>query len=230
MFERKWKALTFSYDDGVLQDKRLLDIFNKYNLKRTFNLNSELLGKEGNLILEGKWVNHTKVAPCDVRMLYEGHEVAVHTLTHPNLCKFAEEDIVREVEQDRLNLSKLIEEEVYGMAYPLGRVNDYVAGIVEQRTEMKYARTIKSTYSFDVQDNLYQFNPTVYHMEWDKMFALGEEFLELKVEKPQIYYIWGHSYEFDLHNTWDKFEEFCRMMSGRDDIFYGTNRQVLLTK
>ena len=26
-----------------------------------------------------------------------------------------------------------------------------------------------------------------------------------------------------------EFEEFCKMMSGRDDIFYGTNRDVLLS-
>ena len=41
------KAITFSYDDGVTQDKRLIEIFNKYGLKATFNLNSELLGMPG---------------------------------------------------------------------------------------------------------------------------------------------------------------------------------------
>ena len=29
MFHGKMKALTFSYDDGVFQDRRLLKIFNK---------------------------------------------------------------------------------------------------------------------------------------------------------------------------------------------------------
>jgi hypothetical protein len=48
----------------------------------------------------------------------------------------------------------------------------------------------------------------------------------MQTDRPQVYYVWGHSYEFDIDNTWDKFEEFCKMMSGRDDIFYGTNRQV----
>lgn len=41
MFNGKKKALTFSYDDGVTQNIRLIDIFNKYNHKATFNLNSE---------------------------------------------------------------------------------------------------------------------------------------------------------------------------------------------
>ena len=104
MFAGKMKALTFSYDDGVLQDKRLIDIFNKYNLKATFNLNSERFGLEGQLIRGGKQINHTKVNAQDVKTIYGGHEVAAHTLTHPNLCKLEKEEIMRQVEQDRLNL------------------------------------------------------------------------------------------------------------------------------
>ena len=53
MFNGKMKALTFSYDDGVTQDKRLIEMFNKYDLKCTFNLNSELLGKPGALNMAG---------------------------------------------------------------------------------------------------------------------------------------------------------------------------------
>ena len=228
MFEGKMKALTFSYDDGVLQDKRLIDIFNKYNLKATFNLNSGRFGLEGQLIRGGKQVNHTKVNARDVKSIYQGHEVAAHTLTHPNLCKLEKEEIIRQVEQDRLNLCQLVGYDVCGMAYPGGGTNnnEFVAQTIRNYTNVKYARTIESTYSFDVQNWLYQFKPTVYHMEFDKMFELGESFLDLQADKPQVYYIWGHSYEFDIDNIWDRFEEFCEMMSGRDDIFYGTNRQV----
>ena len=60
------------------------------------------------------------------------------------------------------------------------------------------------------------------------MFALGETFLASESEAPQLFYIWGHSYEFDAWDFWERFEDFCRMISGRDDIFYGTNREVLL--
>lgn len=47
----KAKAVTFSYDDGVIQDRRLAELFDKYGLKGTFNFNNEA-GK--NLILHGK--------------------------------------------------------------------------------------------------------------------------------------------------------------------------------
>lgn len=230
---QNWKkAITFSYDDGVTQDRRLVALFNKYGIKGTFNLNSELLGQENSLIREGVLVSHNKVAPSEVRELYTGHEIAVHTLTHPNLSRVTDdEEIVRQVECDRENLSKLAGYEVTGMAYPGGGVNftPHVAKIIEQRTGVQYARTTVCNYGFERQGNLYQFQPSVYHvMEMDKMFELGKQFLELKPERPQIFYIWGHSYEFDIHDTWNQFESFLEMISGRDDIFYGTNREVLL--
>lgn len=78
----KMKAVTFSYDDGVVQDTRLINLLNKYNLKCTFNLNSELLGNGGFLFREHP-VCHYKIKPEDVKYVYDGHEVAVHTLTHP---------------------------------------------------------------------------------------------------------------------------------------------------
>jgi hypothetical protein len=28
--------------------------------------------------------------------------------------------------------------------------------------------------------------------------------------------------------SWEKFEDICRKLAGRADIFYGTNREVLL--
>ena len=62
MFAGKMKALTFSYDDGVTQDQRLISLFNKYGLKATFNLNSELLGKPGSLLREDVTVAHVSPA------------------------------------------------------------------------------------------------------------------------------------------------------------------------
>ena len=119
----KRKAVTFSYDDGVTQDVRLVELLNKYGLKCTFNLNSELLAKKGILLRNGLRIAHYKVHPEDVRDIYEGHEVAGHTLTHPSLPRCEEPEVIRQVEEDRLRLSELVGYEVVGMAYPGGGVN-----------------------------------------------------------------------------------------------------------
>jgi len=234
MFNGKMKAITLSYDDGVTQDIRFIELLNKYNIKCTFNINSELLGKPGELIMNGTHVNHTKVNPEDLKSIYDGHEIAVHTLTHPNLTEIEDDaEIIRQVEQDRINLSKLAGYEVIGMAYPCGGTNnnDRVAEIIKNNTGVKYSRTITSVHNFDLQDNLYRFNPSVHMpMKFDKVFELAESFVNLKTDKPQIFYIWGHSYEFDFTQTWDKLEELLKLVSGKEDMFYGTNSEVLLCK
>ena len=75
MFDGKMKAVTFSYDDGVLQDKRLIEILNKYGLKCTFNLNSGFFGKAGSLIRDDVTVAHCKPLAREVHDIYEGHEI-----------------------------------------------------------------------------------------------------------------------------------------------------------
>ena len=228
----KLKAVTFSYDDAVTQDIEFIELLNKYNLKATFNINSELLGRKGMLIRENKRIAHYKVHASDVRDLYQGHEVAVHTLTHPRLPDIADDnEVIRQVEQDRLNLSQLVGYDVVGMAYPCGGVNndDRVAKIIRENTGVKYSRTINNTGSFDLQDNLYRFDPTVYHLDFDKMMQMGNDFINMTPQTPQIFYIWGHTYEFDYVSDYRvKFEEFLKLISNRDDIFYGTNKEVLL--
>lgn len=227
----KKKAITFSYDDGVTQDIRLINLLNKYGLKCTFNINSELLGKKGILSREGLPVSHYKIHPEDFKNVYAGHEVAVHTLTHPNLTGLDEKEIIRQVEEDRKNLEGLVGYDIVGMAYPCGGVNndDRVAGIIKENTKIKYCRTITCNDSFEVQENLYRFNPTAFHLDFDKLMKLGSEFIKLQPEKPQIFYIWGHSYEMDFESeNWVKLEEFFKLISQKDDIFYGTNSEVLL--
>lgn len=231
MFHGKMKAITFSYDDGVVQDRRLIELFNKYNLKGTFNLNSEFLGVPHRFERDGVKMCRNRVSPEEVKDLYAGHEVAVHTLTHPNLTTCSDEEIIRQVEEDRKNLEKLVGYDVIGMAYPCGGVNndDRVSKIIKENTKIKYSRTITSTMNFELQENLYAFNPTVHHMNKDGLMELAKEFVGLDAKEPKIFYVWGHAYEFDETDIgWDVMEEFCKIIANKDDIFYGTNREVLL--
>ena len=218
-FQGKTKALTFSYDDGVMQDIRLVELLNRYGLKGTFNLNSGLFGRNG-----------TRIGRSDIRSVYEGHEVAAHTATHPFLEELSDDRVIDEVEQDRLALSDIVGYEVVGMAYPYGyqEKERCTADLIRRNTGVLYARTTNETLSFDLPQKLHLLHPTVFHCNWDEMFRLGREFLELQTDAPQVFYIWGHAYELDNGNGWEQFEQFCRLVSGRDDIYYGTNREILL--
>lgn len=235
MWQGKKKAVTFSFDDGVRQDVRTIEILNKYGLKGTFNLNSAGFGIEGApwIPQEGISVPRPRLTAEEVKATYAGHEVAVHTLHHPNLTTLSEEEIVKEVEEDRLALSKLVGYEVVGMAYPCGGVNndERVADVIRRRTGVRYSRTITSTEKFDLQENLLQFHPTIYFRRAERLFQLAEEFLALETDKPQLFYIWGHTYEMgadELDMNFAVFEKLCAMLAGREDIFYGTNKEILL--
>lgn len=225
----KKKAVTFSYDDGITQDIRLIELLNRYGLKCTFNLNSGLLGKPGILWREEQHISHYKIHPSDVKSVYEGHEVAVHTLTHPSLPGKDEEFIIRQVEDDRIALSELVGYEVVGMAYPCGPNDDRCASIIREHTGVKYARTVTDTDSFAPQTYLHRFNPNAYHLNFDRLDALTDRFLSEESDEPQIFYVWGHAYEMDYRpDYWVRLEDFFRRIAGHEDIFYGTNAEILL--
>ncbi len=156
--------------------------------------------------------------------------VAGHTRNHPRRINRSDEEIVKEVEENWVALSELVGYDVVGFPYPCGTeyMDACVADVIRTRTGIRYARTTISMHKFDSQDDLIVFNPTVHHSNFDKLFALAQDFLALKTDKPQVFYILGHAYELDVGDTWTRFEEFCRLISGHDDIFYGTNREVLL--
>ncbi len=232
MWNGKKKAITFSFDDGIEQDIRAIEILDRYGLKGTFNLNSLGFGKVGKPWIVGEQYAERKgVEREQVKEIYKNHEVAVHTLTHPNLTTLPDEEVIRQVDEDRKNLEALVGYPIRAMAYPCGGVNndDRVAKLIKEHTPIRFARTITSTNSFDMQENLLRFNPTVYYRKAEEMFALAEQFLNLNADLPQVFYIWGHTYELDGTDiSWERFEELCKMISGKEDIFYGTNSQVFL--
>ena len=127
--------------------------------------------------------------------------------------------------EDAKNLEKLIEKKVNGFAYPGGYCeyyNERIKKLIKDNTDLNYGRTVKSTYSFDVPEDLMFLHPTLAHRELEIREKLAKDFLALETKKPQIFYMWGHSYE----SLWTGFERFCELIAGRDDIFYGTNDQV----
>ena len=219
----KPKALTFSYDDGEIQDIRLTELFNKYGLKGTFNLNSGFMP-------EKVGTPSSKVALEQIPEVYKGHEVAVHTVHHPFLEKLHTTEIISEIMDDRQTLEKYTGYVVRGMAYPFGTYNDNVVKLIDEQTGVLYSRTVRATCNFDVQTDLLRFHPTCHHKHPD-VFEMAKKFIEMKPDTPQVLYIWGHSYEFDREDgEWERMEELCKLLSGHDDIFYGTNAEVLLAK
>lgn len=221
------KAVTFSYDDGVSQDIRLIRILNQYGMKATFNLNTGIQTEESQFEIRGIPIYRMNQTEALVE-LYRGHEIAIHGLTHASPIELDRQELAREFQQDAYNVERIYGAYPVGMAYAYGNYNDNVAAYL-QSIGIQYGRTVESSYGFALPEDPMRLRPTCHHGD-ARLFALAEEFLAAKPKEedaPMLFYIWGHSYEFDVDQNWKRFETLCQMLGGHEDIFYGTNAQCL---
>jgi peptidoglycan/xylan/chitin deacetylase (PgdA/CDA1 family) len=219
----KSKALILSFDDGRDADRRLVKLMNKYGLVGTFHLNSNKLGTKNYLTRE------------EVRDLYRGHEVSVHSVNHPDLTKLSKNEIVYEVAEDRRELERLTGGLVRGLSYPFGNYNDTVVAVISG-LGIEYARTVKDTYGFDIPDNFLEWHPTIHQFaqafnkpgdtvndnkELAGFYRLVDNFL--KTDNLALLYVWGHSFENDSPGgRWAKMEKFFKMVANNPDVCYTT--------
>ncbi len=231
MFEEKYmrfpegraKALTFSYDDGVAADKKLIGIFDKYGLKGTFNLNSLLFDCVN-------W--HNRLNEEETFKLYSGgkHEVALHGARHIFMNKVPLPEAANEIVQNRLYLEGKFGRIVRGLAYAYNGYNDKIVGMLEG-LGVAYARTTEETHAFDMPTDWLRLRPTCHHndSEFKKLadkFIAGSPEDEFKHREPWLFYIWGHSYEFDDDNNWEVIESFAKGVAGNKEIWFATNGEI----
>ncbi len=219
------KAVTFSYDDGVIQDIRLVDIFNRNALRGTFNINSSAFDSE-----QKDWV-----AP---RLTYEQalalfsntpHELAVHTLSHPCLEQLPTNMAAYEVLKDRQSIEDMFGTICRGMAYPFGfsfGANSAATVDVLRNCGILYSRTTAASHNLAFPSDWLRLKPTCHHNS-PRLDEMGDKLLhEAPVRAPWLLYVWGHSYEFDEDNNWETMEQFAQKIGGHDDIWYATNLEI----
>jgi len=221
--EGKSKALILSYDDSPTSDRRLVKLMNQYGLVGTFHLNSNKLGTKDYLTKE------------EIKELFAGHEVSVHSANHPNLTALSKIDVVSEVVEDRKELERLTGKLVSGMAYPFGNHNDSVIEAING-LGIEYARTVEDTYNYKIPEHFLKWHPTIHQFakaywvpnnpendkkELDRFYQVINDFL--KTKDLALLDIWGHSWEMGQdENKWKDAEKFLKMLSNNSDVFYTT--------
>lgn len=218
------KALTLSYDDGVEQDEQLIKILNEYNIKATFNINGGCFAPEGTVYPEGRI--HRRLTVSRALELYKKpHEVALHSYTHPFLETLPTSQIAMEVLEDKRALEKYFGGVIRGMAYPMGTYSDDVVSVLKN-AGVAYSRTIQSTEKFDIPRDWLRMPATCHHNN-PRLLELAETFVSKEYNRhPQLFYLWGHSYEFEDHKNWHVIEDFCKTVANKDDIWYATNIEI----
>lgn len=214
--EGKFKALTMSYDDGNVADRRLVSIFNQYGIKGTFNLNYGLT-KDG---------MQDRIDPDEVGVLYKGHEVATHTAYHPTMGRCPLIYVAEEIRTDREGLEELTGNVVRGHAYPNASYNKEIEELLK-KLGIVYGRVGTSNPNFELPKNPMEWQPTCHHKD-PKLMEYGQYLVDFKAAQYlRLMYVWGHSYEFDRVGNWYVIEEFCKLMGGKKDIWYATNIEII---
>ena len=222
----KKKAFTLSYDDGGVYDIPLIEIFNKHNLKSTFFVCSSRL-EIGNFNLEKE---EGSISYEKAKTLYEGHEIASHSVNHARVGEIERSAVEYEVKEDIRAIKENLGIDIKGFAYPCGSQSDEAIEVIKE-AGLSYARTNKSTYNFDLPTDWYQWSFTCRHGD-ERLMECAREFVSLNPETSKIFYVFGHSYEFARNRAWDKIdkwhimEELADFMGGRDDIWYATNGEI----
>jgi peptidoglycan/xylan/chitin deacetylase (PgdA/CDA1 family) len=218
--EGKHKVLTLSYDDGKIPDKRLVSLLNEYGIKGTFNVNS---GLEKNPF---KNAYDERIPLSEYKKVYKGHEVACHSVTHPTIARCPREQIVRQVIEDRRALEEVMGYTVRGLAYPNGSYSDEVVDVLKS-CGIRHARTVHSTFNYDLPSDFLRWNPTCRHgdAEFEDLY---KDFIKAhKTQYNYLLYVWGHSYEFDRDDNWNIIEKFSKKIGNKSDIWYATNIEIV---
>lgn len=209
------KVLTMSYDDGKYYDRKLVGIFNKYGIRGTFHINAGYLNNE----------KLDRISDTEVAELYKGHEISAHGYTHRSLGIVPRELQVTDVWKDRLALEALAGYPVRGMSYPNGIYTDETVAILKA-CGIEYCRVVETTGDFKLPSDFMRWHGTCHHNQ--NLLETGKRFLEQPYKnRPHLMYVWGHAKEFEKDGNWDMIEEFCKMMSGKDDIWYATNIEIV---
>lgn len=211
--EWKLKALVFSYDDGHVADRQLVEIFNRYNMRATFHIPSAWL----------KTKTQNRVSVNEINKLYAGHEVSGHGANHFNLAQLDKTQIDAEIKADINEWKRIIGKNIIGYAYPYGGYSAEVVKLLKANG-LIYARTVDKKRNFDLPADFLKWHPQAHHTA--KIYDLGEKYLNFEPQKMSVLLIWGHSYEFPSKNNWDVIEKFCALMAKKDDIFYATMGDV----
>ena len=210
----KRKALVMSFDDGVVQDRRLVSLFNRHKIRGTFHLNSGKFGRE----------NH--ITASEVKDLYSGHEVSIHTVDHPDLTDLDTDAIRSQVSEDRTALEALVGYPIRGMSYPFGNSNNTVLKVLSD-LGIACSRTVCNTGTLNtIPDNPLLWHPTCHHSE---AMRFAQQIVNGSRRETALLFIWGHSYELDAgtrNSSWEYMDQVCRLLGDRDDIWYTTAIEV----
>jgi peptidoglycan/xylan/chitin deacetylase (PgdA/CDA1 family) len=206
-------AVALGWDDGTVADRRLVAALNAYGLPATFFLNS---GKLGMSAARSGWKEY--VAVEEVAALYAGHEVASHTVDHPDLTALPDAQIAEQVDRDRAALAALVGYPVTGFAAPF-RAQDARVEAVLRRMGIAYSRGSGADPAGRPPDDPLRWVPAAHCLQDVPSLLAG-------AAPGSLLCIWGHSYEYDEQDAWHRLDAMLEALAAHD-CWVATHRDAI---
>lgn len=237
------KIITTSWDDGAMEDFKLAEILNKYNLEATFYIpqkNSE----------------RPVISVAQIRDLASVFEIGGHTLNHVFLTTVSPKIRWQEIEGCFNWLNEIIGVAPASFCAPKGLYADEILQMVK-KSGFKLLRTTHLLNIKGVSNNsilpllhttvqMYEHTMVTYckhlmkrrkiatliswllmHSETELLNLIEKQLHLIRKNQVGVFHLWGHSWEIDEYNLWNKLEAVCNLLSKQNDFIYMKNNQII---
>ena len=201
----KRKIFILSFDDGTVWDGHLVALLNQYGIKGTFNLNSGL--EDFVWQFEDRFPVRRQIL-SEIGNLYEGHEIASHSLHHHRLDSLTPPQLRREVEEDAARLKAVFGLSEIGFGVPFTSCNDREVKILKKL--VRYIRLSEFADSFALPVDEYHIPIHGLYNDPDireKLNAFAESDLPVS-----LFVMAGHSYELEALGHWEYMEDLLKLV------------------
>jgi len=153
-----------AWDDGVVEDVRLVELLRHFGAKAAFNLNPGLYEAGRSF----GWMDGDRpiirLSREEIPEVYEGFEVAAHSMTHPCLTDLDDALLRREIFDAKETLEAWMDRPVTGFCYPFNDFDDRVVEVVRE-AGYGYARGTGPSETRYPPDDPLRFHPSCHFLD-----------------------------------------------------------------
>ena len=203
------KYFVFAIDDGTIYDTKVIDIFNRYKIRATFNLNSGLqdyVWYKGDLPVR-------RLDLCKYKDIYKNHEVASHSLTHPFLTNMPDDAVYHEVKEDVDNIERIFARKVISFSFPFDGFDERTINIIKS-VDITHIILPEIDDSFKLPYDTCHIKVTSLNI--DDALEKFERFI--KDKDAELFVYLSHSYDYEFDDSYDKLEKLCQLVKSQKDI------------
>src|SRR5437667_4672077 len=230
--------VTTSWDDGHRFDVKLATLLKKYRIKGTFYISPK----------NSEYYREQLLSEKEIKQLDKDFEIGAHTMTHANLARVDKNKMRKEISESKNYLEKLLGKKVTSFCYPYGAYRNETKKIVKE-VGFKLARTTKrfklnSSDNFELNTSIHaynhitdllkitkfsKFNPIkiIKYLNWEN---LARAMFDDIYKKGGTFHLWGHSWEIDKNQDWEKLERLLKYISKKKNILHKENRELFVAK